>query len=541
MKTKSKLMIALGISSLLVLASAFFLFNFTVNRIYVPEGYSLLLRYKGPILFGSATQAKPGMWAEEGEVGILKELRGPGRHYYCPVWWERTLVPDVEIASGEVGVVTCKLGESQETGQFLVDGEVGQTTKKGVLRKVLSQGRYRINPYGYDVNVVKEVRTPTGGENSTDKVSGWVTIPTGYVGVVTNLTDNPITKGLRGVQDKVLQPGLYPVNPKEQQIDIVEVGYRETSVKIQSSKTMEEITKSEESKDLIDYDFNGGISFPSNDGFKITIDFTAVWGLSPEQAPKAIRDFGNINLVESKVIIPQIESISRNNGSEYSAVQLLVGKEREEFQNKLLKEFHDVLKGKNIGLIYGLVRHIYIPKEVRQPIQLSFIADELKLTREQEKETAKAEAGLKEAERNVEFETTKVKAETGKLYAEKVADGEKVAAELAADTKRLVAAIEKDSAELESQTKVVLGTAKTNGTKMNQEAKANKFKLGVEAFGSNNAYNSWIFATGLPEKIDLRLFYAGQGTMWTDLKEAMKVVIPANPAGNSVNPPVPPK
>lgn len=538
---KTKLMIALGISSLLVLASAYFLFNFTVNRFYVPEGYSLLLRYKGPILFGSAIQAKPGMWAEEGEVGILKELRGPGRHYYCPVWWERTLVPDVEIASGEVGIVTCKLGETLETDQFLVDGEVGQTTKKGVLRKVLSQGRYRINPYGYDVNVVKEVKTPTGGVNSTDKVSGWVTIPTGFVGVVTNLTDNPITKGLRGVQDKVLQPGLYPVNPKEQQIDIVEVGYRETSVKIQSSKTMEEITKSEESKDLIDYDFNGGISFPSNDGFKITIDFTAVWGLSPEQAPKAIRDFGNISLVESKVIIPQIESISRNNGSEYSAVQLLVGKEREEFQNKLLKEFHDVLKGKNIGLIYGLVRHIYIPKEVRQPIQLSFIADELKLTREQEKETAKAEAGLKEAERNVEFETTKVKAETGKLYAEKVADGEKIAAEMAADTKRLVAAIEKDSAELESQTKVVLGTAKTNGTKMNQEAKANKFKLGVEAFGSNNAYNSWIFATGLPEKIDLRLFYAGQGTMWTDLKEAMKVVIPASPTGNTVNLPVLPK
>src|SRR5262249_11529265 len=41
-------------------------FHWFVNRIYVPPGHSLLLRYKGPLLFGSRKTATPGYWAEEG-------------------------------------------------------------------------------------------------------------------------------------------------------------------------------------------------------------------------------------------------------------------------------------------------------------------------------------------------------------------------------------------------------------------------------------------------------------------------------------------
>jgi hypothetical protein len=63
---------------------------------------------------------------------------------------------------------------------------------------------------------------------------------------------------------------------------------------------------------------------------------------------------------------------------------------------------------------------------------------------------------------------------------------------------------------------------------MIEEAKANKFKLAVAAFGNPNAYNNWVFATGLPEKIDLKLFYAGPGTMWTDLKDAVRIMVDPN-------------
>ena len=57
------------------------------------------------------------------------------------------------------------------------------------------------------------------------------------------------------------------------------------------------------------------------------------------------------------------------------------------------------------------------------------------------------------------------------------------------------------------------------------EAKADKFRLAVQAFGSGEAYNQWVFATGLPEDIELKLLYAGEGTFWTDLKGFTDVML----------------
>lgn len=490
-------------------------FHWTINRIYVPVGQSLQLRYKGPLVFGSRKKARTGYWAEEGEIGILEKMRGPGRHFYCPIWYERNLIKDIVIRPGEVGIITCKLGESLPPGQFLVDGDIGETEYKGILRKVLPPGRYRINPYGYTAKIVQTVQEESG---SQAKFSGWVTIPTGYVGVVTNLADIPLLNQKSGIQPNVLPPGIYPINGREQQIDIVEIGYRESTVSVTKQRNADGTLKVDEAGEPLIADVEGGINFPSSDGFPIHMDFTAIWGVMPDQAAHAIRTFGNVNQVENKVVLPQIESICRNNGSEYSAVQLLVGEDREEFQQTNLEEFQQILTEKEITLLYGLVRHIYIPKEVREPIQTAFIADELKLTREQEQETAKAEAEYREAEKKVELEAEKIRADTDKQAAEKLAEGDKKVGEITAETRKLVAAIEKQTAELEAQATLRLGQAENDGKRMVEEAKAGRFKLAVEAFGAPRAFNNWVFATGLPDDVDLKLLYAGQGTLWTDMK-----------------------
>lgn len=494
-------------------------FHWTINRVYVPVGQSLQLRYKGPLVFGnligSSKKAKPGYWAKEGEVGILEKLRGPGRHFYCPVWYERKLVDDVVILPGQVGIVTCKLGDPLPEGQFLVDGDIGDTQYKGILRKTLVPGRYRINPYGYEVKVVETV-----GEQAEiqTKYSGWVSIPTGYVGVVTNLADNPLLDQKAGIQPKVLPPGIYPINSREQQVDIVEIGYRESTVAVTKQRNPDGSLRVDEAGEPLIAEGDDGINFPSSDGFSIHMDFTAIWGLMPDQAAHAIQTFGNVDQVENKVVLPQIESICRNNGSEFSAVQLLVGEDREKFQQGNLDEFQQVLTDKQITLLYGLVRHIYIPKEVRQPIQTAFIADELKLTREQEQETAKAEADMREAEKKVELEAEKVRADTEKQVAEKLADGDKQVGEIGAEGRRLVAAVAKETADLQAQATLKLGQAENDGKKLVEQARAGRFKLAVEAFGTPKAYNTWVFASGLPDDIDLRLLYAGQGTLWTDMK-----------------------
>jgi regulator of protease activity HflC (stomatin/prohibitin superfamily) len=269
---------------------------------------------------------------------------------------------------------------------------------------------------------------------------------------------------------------------------------------------------------------DSGISFPSNDGFDIQLDFTAIWGVMPKEAPLVVRKFGSIAQAEQKVIIPQSESICRNNGSRMGAVELLVGESRQQFQKDVSAAFQKVLEEKDLTLMYGLVRHIYIPQQVRIPIQNGYIADELKLTRQQERLTAETEANLREAERKVELEGERVVVETEKLVANAIAEGEKQAKEIHAESQRLVAEIQRQVAQLEAKRNVALGEATATSKKLVEQATSDKFQLAVNAFGSTDAYSKWEFAEGLPQDIDLQLFYAGEGTMWTDLKTVMPTV-----------------
>ena len=535
-------------------------FEFTINRVYVEVGQSLLLQYKGPILFGNRNYPKDGRLADmtKGEVGVIEQMPGPGRHFYCPIWWERTIVKDEIVLPGEVAIVTSLVGKdlssrtpaAGEPGagngsndQFLVDGDLGKSEYKGVLRKVYGPGQYRVNPYAFKFTKIK---TDIEKNGTQAKYSGWVEINTGFVGVVTNQTDNPITGAKKGIQPYVLPPGLYPMNPREQKVDIVEIGYREKTIISpikQDAKGNPQLDASGEPETA---STTGGIVFPSKDGFTIHMDFTAIWGIMPDEAPHVVEFSGNLEAVETRVVVPLIESICRNEGSKLGAVDLLVGETREQFQDQTTAQFEKKLRETGVVLQYGLVRHIYIPQEVRVPIQKKYVADELKLTRDQEQLTARTEANLREAEKKVELESERIKVETEKLVAEKQADGEKTAAETGAETLKLVAAIARETAELDREATVTLGEAEAKTQQLMEEAKAGRFKLAVAAFGSGDAFNQWVFASGLPDDIQLQMLYAGEGTFWTDLKGFSDVMLgrqaqesrqqPARAAGTPAKP-----
>jgi regulator of protease activity HflC (stomatin/prohibitin superfamily) len=419
------------------------------------------------------------------------------------------------VQSGELAIVTSKLGGDLPRGQFLVDGDLGETKSKGILRRTFGPGRYRINSYGYDYKIVKVEQEDAG--NGQIKHSGWVHVYPGYVGVVTYLTDNPSLDKATGIQTDTLPPGLYPINPNEKQVDMISIGYNAEELstdKLKNSRGKVALDESGEEQPVPDT----GISFPSSDGFKIHMDFSAVWGIMPEQAPDIVRRFGNLDAVRQKVIIPQCESICRNNGSKLGAVALLVGKTRQQFQTDVDEAFKKILTEKGISLLYGLVRHIYIPKDVREPIQKGYVANELSLTRNQETTTAKTEANLREAEQTVLLEAAKITEGTKKLTAETKANGQKEAETIAAETEKKVAAIDLECAQFDAQKTVALGEAENASKRMQQEAKAQLFELAVKAFGDPTAYTKWQFAEGLPDNIDLKMIYSGPGTLWTDLK-----------------------
>ncbi len=176
------------------------------------------------------------------------------------------------------------------------------------------------------------------------------------------------------------------------------------------------------------------------------------------------------------------------------------------------------MSSKNLSLLFGLTRHIYVPKLVREPIQKAKIADELTKTREQEQLTAQAQAELTEAQAKVVFGEKRTQAETEKKVAEVGAEGEKKAKEIEATTEKLRAEIDAKTASIEAQTTRLLGAAKAQSVKLAKEARAERSQLLVKAMGGPDSYERYIFAEGLPADLRVGIFYAGPGTLWTDLK-----------------------
>jgi regulator of protease activity HflC (stomatin/prohibitin superfamily) len=461
------------------LALALFLvyeaYEWLVCRIYVPVGHMLVLTSKfGDALLSGQILAKPG------QKGILEEVYGEGRHFVSPIWYKREIFPIFEIGPGEIGLVVSKVGAELPPGEFLA--EPGQ---KGIWRRVLTPGKWRLNPYGYEVQ-----RLPA------------TIVRPGFVGAVTALSGKLAASGQlsgpgeRGIQKNVLQPGLYYINPREFKVEAVEVGYRQL--------TMDHV------------------SFPSADGFEISMDTTVVWGLTPEETPITVLQFGNIPEVVSKVIEPQLMSISRIEGSKNRAQDFIEGEKREAFQNAFTSRLKTVTDEKHIETQIALVRDISVPDSVRIPIQDAKIAVEVQLTKQEQIQTQQVYNELEQLKAEVDKGVKEVAAETEKHVAEAMAKGDAEVARIEANTQVQVAEIQRQAAELQAEKTRKLGKAEADVEEMLQAARADRFVQNVAALGSPQAYANYLFATGLREDLQVVLRYAGAGTFWTDLPAALK-------------------
>ncbi len=158
---------------------------------------------------------EPGqILAREGQKGIREETLGEGRHFLNPVFNEWEIVNVTLVQPGKVAVVTSKVGDKLAEGEFIA--ERGQ---KGIWRSVLGPGKYRMNPYGYNIEIVDAISIP-------DRLRR---------GYHLALRRTCRGRGIRqdqkqkGVRKDVLQPGLYYINPKEYKVDVLEIGINQVS------------------------------------------------------------------------------------------------------------------------------------------------------------------------------------------------------------------------------------------------------------------------------------------------------------------------
>jgi hypothetical protein len=496
--------------------------------------------------------------ARKGQKGMQEDVLGEGRHFLNPIMFERTILPVTVIPAGKVGVVTSKVGQELPEGEFLA-----ASGQKGISKNVLGPGKYRLNPFGYAIDVL-------------DAIS----VPVGYVGVVTSLSGEQASEGRfattkqKGILSDVLQPGLYYVNPREFKVDVLEIGVNQVSLlgkggaavitkgqimtqnramdELQSKVLLEQKEKRadylSDSRSMLQqaapppmtardknearaqqpaqgqlgatFVLNQFVEFPSRDGFEISLDMTVELELLPENIAWIFRSYGDLPAAVDKIIMPQILSISRLKGSAYGARDFIVGEGREKFQNDLTDTLAKTLAEKKIIIHNALIRHVNVPMQILDPIQQASIAQEQDLTNKEKQNTAKKMAELNTEISLIAQKREQVAQETEKIKAEIKADQQKQVAEIGAEALKKVSEIGKQTAGVHAEKITKLGKAEADMVKLVDGERANGYQLRVKAFGDPVAYNMWCFATNLNPTVAVNILHAGPGTLWTDLEKA---------------------
>ena len=505
--------------------------------ITVPPTHDMYVRFKGNFFLPNKV-APAGQWAKPGEVGPYRDPIGSGTYPIKYPWWyyERVLVEKTVLSPGKLGKITHLLGDPSPDGAQIVEGTVETVQNKGTLRALMTPTRaMSLNPFGFKMTeidrVQDSVQTPTGTFTAQ---AGWVTIPTGSVGVRTVKVPNPITGQQPGILDKTDPPGYYLINPDTEQITVSEIGFwgmkfetevvtgqdgrpllRDLSSVITSGQPGVVVTDDSEPV-LRD---GTGISFPSKDGWTIHTDFFLIWGMMPEKAAHLLKTIGPREQVEA-IIRNKVVSLTATAGSGINGKDFLVGEARENFQNTLEGQIAEALEEMGLEVRQALLKKVWVPFEVRKPIQDEFLAKEYQLTAIEKKTTAEKEADFKEAEAKVALASETVQTETKRLIAVSAQTATKEAAVKEATNDAVVAGINREAAVMEAEADLIVKGAEAEGQQLVEEAKAGLYELAVKSFGTPGAYTKYLFAQNLGDGMRVNLFHAGQGTLWTDLSKA---------------------
>jgi hypothetical protein len=509
------------------------IFKWSAERVFVGPDEALMVINK----FGDALPSDQ-IVVPAGQnhfKGVQEELLGPGRYFMNPVQYDWKIVPLVEIKAGDpqqwqwdengqikdeatlpkVGIVTLKQGKAAPAGLAVVDRGY-----KGVQKEVLTPGTYKINPQEYEVTIANAVVVPPGSVGVVTRLVGdtgpvdSAAFSTASEGAATQPDESTLSRLVvgpteRGILKDVLQPGIYYLNPRMVKVTFVTVGYDAIN---------------------LDHTTNTGVTFYTSDGYKVEGDFTVVWGRTPEDAPNIVSRIGGTEKVRQNVIEPAMKAACQNEGGRYSAKQLIQGATRSEFQDAISSSLEQQVKPRNLNILLALIRNITIKDNsgndatggLLATIQQANIERERDLTNKQETETATTRASLDQALKLVDVARETVDSETGVKVANIKADGAKKAAEIEAQQELDVAAIDLEAAKLDAQRTQILGKADADVARMKNEAEAAGNKMLIDAFGSAQAYNLYIFATNF-QPTDLRLIFAGNGTFWTDLKTFQEI------------------
>lgn len=402
---------------------------------------------------GEPLAAEEILASRPGQKGIQSKVLPEGRYFRNPYTWDWKIHRMTDIPAGKLGVKVRLFGKNLPPGEILA-----KEGFKGIEPDILTPGKYRINPYAYDVIVVDAIN-----------------IRPGNVGIKTRLVGNDILNGKmvdadrnaylvgsdgKGVCAEVMDPGTYYLNPYLWAV---------VELNLQSQR----------------FEMSGTdvIQFLTSDGFTVRVEGTIEFNVRREEAALLTHKVGDMEDIIKKLIMPRARGFVRIEGSKKTAVNFIVGETRQQFQNDLEKHLKKTCAEFGVSINSVLIRNIITPNDVSTIIRDRELASQDARKFEQQIAQAKSRAELVRQEMLAQQNGRKVEADTDRLRAEIAARQDQAVKKTAAGRELAVAKINKDTAEAQARAKIFSAEAERDVIRLQNEAEAAVLKAKVNAFG----------------------------------------------------------
>ena len=342
--------------------------KWTAMRVYVGPDEALVVTSKfGTPLPAGYVVAPAG---EKRYKGIQEEVRGPGRYFLDPIEYEWQIVKQTEIPAGD-----------PDKWEWDNDGNLKDANTAPMVGLIaLKQGKTpehgeEIVPAGYK-GIQQEVLTPGTYKLNPSLVECTlvpaVVVPPGSVGVKTQLVGNVgvVTSAtLTEIRSSTTAPSTQPSGAQPRPTRLV-VGATQRGILkdvlqpgiYYLNPKMVKVTIVTVGYDQItlDHSLNSSVKFYSYDGYQVEADFTVVWGRTPADAPNIVANIGDVKRIRTNVIEPAMKAACQNEGAKYTAKELIQGDTRSQFQDDLSQALEKHIENRDIHVLLALVRNISI-------------------------------------------------------------------------------------------------------------------------------------------------------------------------------------
>lgn len=395
---------------------------------------------------------------EEKQKGIQLDVLAEGRYFRNPYTWSWKTQRILDVPAGKLGVMTRLYGDELAPGEI-----IASDSQRGIVQEILRPGKYRINPYAYNVALFDAIN-----------------IRPGHVGVMTALTGKDVLnsevpesdrntfmveEGLKGVLSRVLDPGTYYLNPYI---------YNTVEVNLQSQR----------------FEMSGKdvINFLTMDGFTVTVEGTIEFGIQREESAFLTHRVGDMDDIIKKLILPRARGFSRIEGSKHPAVNFIVGETRQKFQSDLENHLRAKSKGWGVDIKSVLVRKIIVPDEIASINRDRELAVQDAAKYEQQIVQAKSKAELTKQEMLAIQNREKVEADTKRIRAVIDAQQDQSVRLISAQKELDVAEVEYEAALFQSEAIILTADGEKDAIKARNEAEAAVLANRVAALGGGASF-----------------------------------------------------